>query len=391
MLNQLLQWIGYNDSSITDALALRRKRTFILTSFFTGLILSIDIFQNLAAGFETLAYIETFVLPLIAINFFVYKRTKYYARIHEMLMALLLSFMILISLIIEGFGVQIMLFWIAVLPLILFLLLNLKCALIANAIVAIILALLTVNAYVDWLEPLFSIDIFIQLSFGYLLFSLLVYLIEQSRTEYEVQLISRDREREVLLKEVHHRVKNNLQLMMSLLGLQADSIEDPKYAKLFLDNIDRLSAMALVHESIYKAEDFEKINMQTYLQDIINHLQRITRHKIKTKIPPIRLEMKSAMNLGLILNEAVTNAIEHAYPDENEGTISITLDKKDKIVSMKIEDNGVGLIEGTNTENRLGMTLMDDLSHSLPEGKLQVTSLHGVTVRVQCKGEDSFA
>ena len=391
MLNQLLQWIGYNDNSVVDALVLRRKRTFILTSFFTGLILSIDIFQNLAAGFETLAYIETFVLPLIAINFFVYKRTKDHARLHEMFMAILLSFMILISLVIEGFGVQIMLFWIAVLPLILFLLLDLKHALIANAIVAMILALYTLNTYVGWIEPLFSFDIFIQLSFGYLLFSLLVYLIEQSRTQYEVQLISRDREREVLLKEVHHRVKNNLQLMMSLLGLQAGSIEDPKYAKLFLDNIDRLSAMALVHESIYKAEDFEKINMQTYLQDIINHLQRITRHKIKTKMPPIQLEMKTAMNLGLILNEAVTNAIEHAYPSESEGVISITLDKKDKIVSMKIQDNGIGLIPGNNRENRLGMTLMDDLSHSLPEGELHVTSLKGVTVRVRCKGEDSFA
>ncbi len=163
-----------------------------------------------------------------------------------------------------------------------------------------------------WIPPLFEFEIFIQLSLGYFVFSVLVFLIEQSRSQYEIRLLIRDREREVLLKEVHHRVKNNMQLMMSLLGLQAQNVDDPKYAKLFLDNVDRLSAMALVHESIYKAENFEEINMRSYLDDIVNHLQRLSRHVIECDFSPITLDMKTAMNLGLILNEAVTNALEHA-------------------------------------------------------------------------------
>ncbi len=146
-MNTFLQWLGYNDKAIADTLQLRRKRAFILTSVFSGLIITIDIFQNFASGFTELACIEAFILPLIAVNFILYRMSERHCKGHAMFMAFLLSFMILVSLIVEGYGMQIMLFWTAALPLILFLLLNLKMALIANAVVAAILGVMTLNSY----------------------------------------------------------------------------------------------------------------------------------------------------------------------------------------------------------------------------------------------------
>lgn len=385
-MKRLLDWLEYYDDSITNPLLLRRKRAFILTSLFSALIIAADIVQNRMVGFETLAMIEMTVLPLIALNFFMAKESGMQHALYSNIMAFLLSLTILTAMVIEGFGMQIMLFWIAALPLLLFLLLNLRQAMIANMIITLVLVVMTLNSYVGWIKPLFAFDIFLQLMFGYPVYVVLVYLIEQSRSLNEKELLERDRERDVLLKEVHHRVKNNMQLMMSLLGLQASNIEDKAYAKLFTDNIDRLSAMALVHESIYKAENFEKIDMQSYLEDIVKHLQRVTRHQIDYSFDPVILDMKTAMNLGLILNEAVTNALEHAYPDTQEGRITLSLHEKGTIIKMKIEDFGCGIADIEAEQGNLGLTLMHDLTRSLNEGRLEMTSKKGLAVQVECKG-----
>ena len=352
-----------------------------------ALVVSIDSTQNYQNGYLLHAYEEWIIAPLIFGNYLLQRFKIVPLLTASRIMASLITFQMLFSFVVPGVGEEIMLFWIATLPLILVLLIELKDATKANVVIVTYLAAVLLFSQLKWIDALFSFDVLAQVLVGYSMFTTLVYLIEKSRREYEEKLTYRMREREVLLKEVHHRVKNNMQMMMSLLGLQAASIEDPKYAKLFLDNIDRLSAMSLVHESIYKVENFEKINMKSYLGDIVKHLQRITRHKIEYDFAPLTLDMKTAMNLGLILNEAVTNAMEHAYPDGDEGRITLSLYEKGKIITMKIEDYGVGISNVDSIEGTLGLSLIKDLSQSLKDGKITLRSKDGLEVKVYCKAD----
>lgn len=352
-----------------------------------ALVVLIDSSQNYQNGYFLHAYEEWVMGPIVLLNYFL-QRFKIISLVTaSKMMAFLIVFQMLFSFSVPGVGEEIMLFWIATLPLILVLLIELKDATKVNIAIVIYLAGVALSSQLEWVQALFSLEVLVQVVVGYSLFTTLVYLIEKSRSDYEDKLAERMQEREVLLKEVHHRVKNNMQLIMSLLGLQAASIEEPKYAKMFLDNIDRLSAMSLVHESIYKAENFEKINMQSYLEDIVCHLQRVTPHKIEYRFAPLVLDMKTAMNLGLILNEAVTNAIEHAYPDRNEGIITLSLDESDKIVTMTVKDYGIGMSTLNKLEGNLGMTLMRDLSNSLVGGKFTMASREGLEVSIVCKGD----
>jgi len=380
----LLNVFGYFDPSLSS-LELRRQRAFVLTAIFMALVVTVDSTQNYQAGYLLHTREEWITAPLVFGNYLLQRFKIVTLLLASRIMAYLITFQMLFSFVVPGVGEEVMLFWIATLPLILVLLIELKDATKVNVAVVTYLAFVTISSQMRLFDALFSFEVLAQVLVGYSLFTTLVYLIEKSRSEYEEKLTDQMREREVLLKEVHHRVKNNMQLIMSLLGLQAASIEDPKYAKLFLDNIDRLSAMSLVHESIYKAENFEKINMKSYLEDIAKHLQRITRHKIEYNFSNVQLDMKTAMNLGLILNEAVTNALEHAYTDGDDGRITLALYEKSKIITMKIEDYGVGLDAVDKIEGTLGITLMKDLSNSLHDGKLTMLSRDGLEIKVYCK------
>ncbi len=352
-----------------------------------ALVVAVDSTQNYQNGYLLHARQEWIMAPLVFGNYILQRFKIIPLLISSRIMAFLITFQMLFSFVVPGVGEEIMLFWIATLPLILVLLIELKDATKANVAVVTYLVAVLLFSELRLFDALFSFDVLAQVLVGYSMFTVLVYLIEKSRSEYEEKLTYQMREREVLLKEVHHRVKNNMQLIMSLLGLQAASIDDPKYAKLFLDNIDRLSAMSLVHESIYKAENFEKINMKSYLGDIVKHLQRITRHKIEYDFAALTLDMKTAMNLGLILNEAVTNALEHAYPDGDDGRIKLSLYEKGKIITMKIEDYGVGISNINTIEGTLGLSLIKDLSNSLKDGKVTLRSRDGLEVKVNCEAD----
>lgn len=360
----------------------RQHNTLVIASIVSIIATFIDILQNYNNCFYELSYIEMVLITVYTANYLTYRVTKL-TQLHAFIYALTFTFHIIVSFFVAGFGVDIMLFLLAVLPVVLFLLLRISDALQVLFFIFLVLILLTLNSYFTWIEPLFSFDIFIQLVLIFPFYVILVYMVEKSRIEAEVKVVSQDREKEVLLKEVHHRVKNNMQIIMSLLWLQSEKIEDPKYVKLFLENIDRLSAMALVHESIYKAENFEHINMKDYLERIINNLSRVGTHHIKSDIEPISLDMKSAMNLGLIVNEIITNAFEHAYTKEQEGIISIYLHENNSQVSLKIRDFGKGFDDNMDLSKSLGFTLIHDLASSLEKSSVKIEHKDGVEVLIE--------
>lgn len=178
-------------------------------------------------------------------------------------------------------------------------------------------------------------------------------------------------EKEALLKEVHHRVKNNLQLISSLLNLQASRIADPITSALFADSRNRVRSMALVHENLYRAGNFAGIEMQAHVLSLCTHLRRAYGRagvEITAASDDVTLDMDRAVSCGLIINELVSNAFKHAFPGERSGSIEVSFNRSDDgTCILTVGDNGVGMPEQFDfVEARsLGLQLVRDLVEQL--------------------------
>jgi len=196
-------------------------------------------------------------------------------------------------------------------------------------------------------------------------------------------------EKEVLLREVHHRVKNNMQIMSSLLNLQTIDIKDPTAVHLLKECQRRIRAMALVHEKLYLSKDLANIDFSQYLQSLTLHLfqsYQIHPHSIRLtmNMEKIFLNINTAIPCGLIVNELVSNALKHAFPDGRTGEIRIELfraegDKNCLVVS----DNGVGFPEGLDFRNAetLGMQIISMLVDQL-DGQIEVGRQEGTFFKI---------
>ncbi|MFI5018559.1 MAG: sensor histidine kinase, partial [Dongiales bacterium] len=198
-------------------------------------------------------------------------------------------------------------------------------------------------------------------------------------------------EKNALLKEVHHRVKNNLQLINSLLSLQAARIADPAVAELFAESRNRVRSMALVHENLYRAGNFARIPMRAHIQNLAAHLIRAyglqSRHiELSTEIDDIELDLDQAVSIGLIINELVSNALKHAFPPSGAGSPRVGSLRVDlKLLAggrcaLTVRDDGVGLPIDLDIEHAatLGLQLVQDLTQQL-HGTLAIRRNGGTT------------
>ena len=156
-------------------------------------------------------------------------------------------------------------------------------------------------------------------------------------------------EKESLLQEVHHRVKNNLQLISSLLSLQASRVSDPAVAELFADSRNRVRSMALVHENLYRAGNFARVPMPAHIQTLCSQLVRAygmeaRKIEMSVRIDDLQLDLNRAVSCGLIVNELVSNALKHGFPDDRCGRIDVEL-RVDTLgqCALRISDDGIGL------------------------------------------------
>jgi PAS domain S-box-containing protein len=173
------------------------------------------------------------------------------------------------------------------------------------------------------------------------------------------------KEKEVLLKEIHHRVKNNLQIISSLLNLQSGYIKDKDSIEIFKESQNRVRSMALIHEKLYQSKDMSQIDFSEYVSELVSNLfssyslnsALITLHQ---NINDILLEIDIAINLGLIINELVSNAFKHAFPEGRKGNLYISIKKDGHKYELIIEDDGIGFsseIDFRKTES-LGLQLI---------------------------------
>ncbi|MBD0255831.1 MAG: hypothetical protein ICV83_08940 [Cytophagales bacterium] len=195
-------------------------------------------------------------------------------------------------------------------------------------------------------------------------------------------------EKERLLKEIHHRVKNNLQVVMSLLNLQADSLVDKAALSAIQESQHRVQAMALIHQKLYQAEGVARIPMHAYIGEVVAYLQdsyNVSQPvRFGLSVDEIDLDVTQAVPLGLIINEAVTNAFKYAFPDGRAGRITLSLHRRgENACELTIADDGVGLPAGYDParSRSLGMTLLQGFSAQLG-GELCITSSPGLTIRL---------
>ena len=197
------------------------------------------------------------------------------------------------------------------------------------------------------------------------------------------------REKEVLLKEIHHRVKNNMQIISSLLNLQSQYIKDQKALDLFKDSQNRVKSMALIHERLYQSKDLARINVQDYIQSLTKHLFNMYRDTALEVTPKIEadnlsLGIDQAIPCGLIINELVSNSLKYAFPNRRKGTVNIKLisDNNGKL-ELIVRDNGIGLPKNFNKQKTrsLGLQLVYALADQL-EGTIQLERDNGTTFRI---------
>ncbi len=195
-------------------------------------------------------------------------------------------------------------------------------------------------------------------------------------------------EKEILLKEIHHRVKNNLQVIYSILGLQANYIKDETYLNILRESQQRIKSMAIIHEKLYQSKDLAKINFQEYVTNLTNTLYETYRYsnqnlEIKINVEKIFLGIDSAIPCGLIINEIFSNSLKHAFSGINNGEITISFNQENDYFYLIIKDNGIGLPENFDIKKAksLGLKLISTLIKQI-KGHLELNGNNGTEFKI---------
>ncbi len=188
------------------------------------------------------------------------------------------------------------------------------------------------------------------------------------RKRAEAKLLASLTEKEVLLKEIHHRVKNNLQVISSLLYLQAQKIKDERFQDIFRESQNRVSAMALVHEQLYQSNNFAEVNFGAYARTLAETLFETygvheTQIELVVNTDGATLDIHTAIPCGLLVSEMISNALKYAFPNGRQGTITLTFREEGKLCQLIVSDDGIGMPNADQIRpGSLGLQLIDRLA-----------------------------
>lgn len=198
------------------------------------------------------------------------------------------------------------------------------------------------------------------------------------------------KEKETLLMEIHHRVKNNLSVVSSLLGLHGASVGDPNIKQVLQESRDRIYAMSAVHEALYESDSLSRIDLREYLSRIAksivsNYAGHDGKIKLDIKSDDISLDIRKASPLGLILNEIVTNSMKYGFVEKSTGKVYIRLKKTDSSVEVTVGDDGVGLPAGLdlNATTTLGLKLVRILAEDQLDGSIDLDNTNGARFTIR--------
>lgn len=193
-------------------------------------------------------------------------------------------------------------------------------------------------------------------------------------------------EKEILLREIHHRVKNNLQMVQSLLNLQLAQFTDETVAAPLKDSMHRITSIAMVHETLYKSKDLSTIDLKSYFQDLVNYLMKSLRAtnatiEVVCQVDQVPISLDSVISCGLIINELVVNAMKYAFKGSDSGRISIELHTvNENAVVLSVSDNGIGIfnLDVLTSQKTLGIDLVNILVKNQLEGTVEIASENGL-------------
>ena len=205
----------------------------------------------------------------------------------------------------------------------------------------------------------------------------------------EAKILASLKEKEVLLKEVHHRVKNNMAVISSLLSLQSGYVTDKKYLDMFNESQSRIRSMALVHEKLYQSKDFTHIDVKDYIETLAQNIKMTFAGDLNIssniEVENIQIDIDELVPCGLIINEILTNVFKHAFSGTKNPTLNISLRMHDEEnVTLTIADNGIGFPEGFDSSKStgLGLKLVNVLVNQI-RGTIGITSGNGVTYKIE--------
>lgn len=206
------------------------------------------------------------------------------------------------------------------------------------------------------------------------------------RKRSEQRIVSALREKEILLREIHHRVKNNLQVISSLLNLQAGCIRDAKALEMLKESQNRVRSMAMVHDLLHRSNDLSKIHFGAYVRSLAASLFSSygidsSRVKLRVNVSDMFLNIDTAIPCGLIVHELVANALKHAFPENREGEVSIGVQPaRNGRLALTVRDNGIGC-PGARGVKSLGLRLVNILAEQI-EGVVKRSARRGFQVRI---------
>jgi PAS domain S-box-containing protein len=189
-------------------------------------------------------------------------------------------------------------------------------------------------------------------------------------------------EKELILKEVHHRIKNNMHTLIGILSLHADSLDDPQCKAALEDAGSRIGSMMVLYDKLYQSDNFNDIHVKEYLpslvREVINNFPNSSIINFDIDVDDIILDVKIIQTLGIIINELLTNIMKYAFTGKGSGLIKITLKKDGKEITLNIQDNGNGLPDGFDIDNTkgFGLRLINMLIHQLDE-KFTIENYNG--------------
>ena len=213
---------------------------------------------------------------------------------------------------------------------------------------------------------------------------------ERKRAEEKIKTSLQ--EKEVLLREVHHRVKNNMQIISSLLSLQSGYIKDKTQTEMIKESQNRIKSMALIHEKLYQSENLTDIDFNEYIEALVRGLVRsygvnAARIAVKIEVEDISVGIDAAIPCGLIINELVSNALKHAFPNSRKGEIIVVFRSANEHIELRVIDNGVGIPEDIDfeTTNSLGLHLVAILAEDQLEGEITLDRSKGAAFHIRFK------
>jgi len=219
--------------------------------------------------------------------------------------------------------------------------------------------------------------------------ALLVFYLFRKQQEKNSIILKQTKDLEFVNKEVHHRVKNNLQVISSLLDLQSKYTQDVRYESLLNESKHRVQSMAFIHQNLYESAGMNMVDMPNYIQNLVDHLWTAYQRdgeqvEIEVDVKPMQLHMDLVVSIGMIINELVTNSLKYAFVDRTNGKICVALSETSNLFQLEVSDNGIGIPEFIDVAgaSSFGYKMVRAFVQKL-KGTMQIARDHGTTIQIQ--------